>query len=221
MAPVRFAFFYISEHFARDPACGCAVGEYKTKTASSFWNPIVASQDFEYRMSFILDRPFESLFGHRFDSSGALSAYRYIAVQSDDQGNGPLQEYFRADRTSAKPDERDSIWRTNMLLAEDRMLAFELVKSRNRAWTLMYLVWALAEVDVPTTLPEFILQQRRWLTGNTFASLYALLNYHKLMVLTSHSILRKLGLSFQFAYKGASMALSWFSIVRILGANDL
>lgn len=55
---------------------------------------IVAAQNFEYKMSNILDKPLESVFGYITVLPGAFSAYRYIALQNDSVGEGPLQKYF-------------------------------------------------------------------------------------------------------------------------------
>lgn len=95
--PVRHAFYSLWDTLRRDPTCGCAVGEYKTKSKSSLLDPLVAMQHFEYKIKNLLDRPLESLFGHRFDMLGAVSAYRYAALSSDRHGNGPLQRYFLTD----------------------------------------------------------------------------------------------------------------------------
>jgi chitin synthase len=70
----------------------------------------VAAQNFEYKMSNILDKPLyvfqnllpsvshfhrrESVFGYITVLPGAFSAYRYIALQNDAHGEGPLQKYF-------------------------------------------------------------------------------------------------------------------------------
>jgi chitin synthase len=73
----------------------------------------VAAQNFEYKMSNILDKPLyamsdllclpalshpfayrESVFGYITVLPGAFSAYRYIALQNDARGDGPLQKYF-------------------------------------------------------------------------------------------------------------------------------
>ena len=45
-------------------------------------------------MSNILDKPLESIFGYISVLPGAFSAYRYIALQNDSAGEGPLQKYF-------------------------------------------------------------------------------------------------------------------------------
>lgn len=213
--PVNHAFYYLWDTFSRDPACGCAVGEYKTGSGSSLLNPLVASQHFEYKTKSMLDRPLESLFGHEFDSSGALSAYRLTAVQNDRQGYGPLHKYFLTDITINGFNHRTEVLNTNMALAEDRILSFELVNKKNCSWKLLYVASAYAKVDVPTHLSEYLLQRRRWLNGNTFASLYSLMNFSRILQ-TSHSRLRKMALSLQFAYQAMSMSLTWFSIVCIL-----
>ena len=76
---------------------------------------IVAAQNFEYKMSCILDKPTESMFGYisvlvcifppivyvsdnnNFRKPGAFSAYRYIALQNDSKGQGPLASYFKGE----------------------------------------------------------------------------------------------------------------------------
>lgn len=58
----------------------------------------VAAQNFEYKMSNILDKPLESVFGYITVLPGAFSAYRYIALQNDATGEGPLQKYFLGEK---------------------------------------------------------------------------------------------------------------------------
>ena len=78
---------------------------------------VVAAQNFEYKMSNILDKPLcvhfliltrhevlnaafhrESVFGYITVLPGAFSAYRYIALQNDSVGEGPLQKYFLGEK---------------------------------------------------------------------------------------------------------------------------
>lgn len=58
-------------------------------------NPLVYGQNFEYKISNILDKPTESSFGFISVLPGAFSAYRNIALQNDINGRGPLEKYFK------------------------------------------------------------------------------------------------------------------------------
>lgn len=86
-------------------------------------------------MSNILDKPLESVFGFISVLPGAFSAYRYIALQNDHLGQGPLASYFKGETLHG---ENSGIFEANMYLAEDRILCFELVAKRNAAWKLHF-----------------------------------------------------------------------------------
>ncbi|CAG8484012.1 3486_t:CDS:2, partial [Acaulospora colombiana] len=142
-------------------ACGEIVA-MKGPAGVNLLNPIVACQNFEYKMSNILDKPLESVFGYITVLPGAFSAYRYIALQNDENGMGPLHSYFLGEAAHApegessgkKKEEKDDIFTANMYLAEDRILCFELVAKRNCSWVLHYVKSAYAETDVPDQVPD-------------------------------------------------------------------
>ena len=71
-------------------------------------------------MSNILDKPLESVFGYITVLPGAFSAYRYIALQNDSVGEGPLQKYFLGEKLHGAG---AGIFTANMYLAEDRVRA--------------------------------------------------------------------------------------------------
>lgn len=100
-----------------------------------------------------------------------------------------------------------------MYLAEDRILCFEIVTKKNAAWTLKYVKSAKAVTDVPTTVPEFISQRRRWLNGSFFASLHATLNFFKIWT-SGHNFFRKILLQFEFIYNGIQMIFAWVSLAN-------
>ncbi|CAG8734176.1 7671_t:CDS:2, partial [Racocetra fulgida] len=142
-------------------ACGEIVA-MKGKGWNKLLIPIVAAQNFEYKMSNILDKPFESVFGYITVLPGAFSAYRYIALQNTKNENGeeegPLASYFKGEINDEKKVDKkeESIFTANMYLAEDRILCFELVAKRDSSWLLHYVKSSQAETDVPEDIAGLI-----------------------------------------------------------------
>ncbi|KAJ3327799.1 Chitin synthase, class 2 [Blyttiomyces sp. JEL0837] len=162
--PSHTSIYHLWKAFDRDPKVGGACGEIYAELGngcSNLLNPLVAAQNFEYKMSNILDKPMESAFGFIAVLPGAFSAYRYVAIQGQ-----PLHQYFKGETMHGGA----KVFEANMYLAEDRILCFELVTKEKQNWILRYVKAAKAETDVPDTVPEFISQRRRWLNGSFFAT---------------------------------------------------
>ncbi|KAG5647067.1 hypothetical protein DXG03_001437 [Asterophora parasitica] len=175
-------------------ACG-EISTYKGKNWSLLLNPLVAAQNFEYKISGILDKTTESMFG-------------YIALQNDERGVGPLASYFKGEVLHGRDTD---IFTSNMYLAEDRILCFELVSKANSNWVLKYVKGAIGETDVPEALPEFISQRRRWLNGSFFAATYAIAHVGQILR-SGHSVARKVVLMIETVYNIINLIFSWFSI---------
>ncbi|KAH9935681.1 chitin synthase-domain-containing protein [Fomitopsis serialis] len=188
-------------------ACG-EIAAYKGKRWSALINPLVAAQNFEYKIANILDKPTESLFGYISVLPGAFSAYRYIALQNDRSGRGPLASYFKGEVLHGRDTD---IFTSNMYLAEDRILCFELVAKANSSWILKYVKSAIAETDVPDALPEFISQRRRWLNGSFFAATYAIAHLGQILR-SGHSVWRKVVLVMETIYNVINLIAAWFAI---------
>ncbi|KAI9243443.1 chitin synthase 1 [Phascolomyces articulosus] len=189
---------------------GGACGEVRAMTGPAgvaLLNPLVATQNFEYKISNILDKPLESVLGYIQVLPGAFSAYRYSALQNDVNGLGPLQKYFLGEKLHSD----GGIFEANMYLAEDRILCFELVAKKNAQWVLHYVSNAYGETDVPNGVPEFVSQRRRWLNGSFFSGIYALFHWGKILT-TRHSILRKCLLFIELIYLSLSWIFSWFAL---------
>ncbi|OBZ70856.1 Chitin synthase 3 [Grifola frondosa] len=188
-------------------ACG-EIAAYKGKRWSGLLNPLVAAQNFEYKIANVLDKPTESLFGYISVLPGAFSAYRYIALQNDKYGRGPLASYFKGEVLHGRDTD---IFTSNMYLAEDRILCFELVAKANSNWVLKYVKSAIAETDVPDALPEFISQRRRWLNGSFFAATYAIAHLGQILR-SGHSTSRKTVLVVETIYNIINLIAAWFAI---------
>lgn len=210
--PNSDAIYHLWKSFDNDSNVAGAAGEIiamKEKGGLNLLNPLVASQNFEYKMSNILDKPLESVFGYISVLPGALSAYRYCALKNHADGTGPLHSYFKGETLSGAA-TRD-VFSANMYLAEDRILCWELVAKKSEKWVLKYVKLAKGETDVPESLPEFISQRRRWLNGALFAALYSQIHFRQVWA-TDHSFVRKFFLHVEFIYQFVQLLFSFFSL---------
>lgn len=226
--PTKTSFYHLYRAFESDPNVGGACGEIAAELGSGWrnlLNPLVATQNFEYKMSNILDKPLESVFGYISVLPGAFSAYRYQALEG-----APLECYFKGETMHGG----SNIFAANMYLvcrqfggvykklhkdlteplqAEDRILCFELVTKRGASWLLRYVKSARAETDVPDSLPELISQRRRWLNGSFFAAVHAT-SHWSYIFRSGHATTRKFWLCIEFLYNAINILFSWFSIAN-------
>lgn len=199
-------------------ACGEIVA-LKGKLWTGLLNPLVAAQNFEYKMSNILDKPLESVFGYITVLPGAFSAYRYIALQNDSLGQGPLASYFKGETLHGGSNDAD-IFTSNMYLAEDRILCWELTSKRDCAWILHYVKSAQAVTDVPDAVPELISQRRRWLNGSFFAGVHSIVKF-AYIYRSSHSFGRKLALHIELLYQTINLVFNWFGLANFFIAFSI
>ncbi|RHZ78151.1 hypothetical protein Glove_167g49 [Diversispora epigaea] len=212
--PSHTSIYHLWKAFDRDPSIGGACGEIKTelgKGCMNLINPLVASQNFEYKMSNILDKPLESVFGYISVLPGAFSAYRFKALQNTSPGKGPLASYFKGEAMHGSGAAEAGIFEANMYLAEDRILCFELVAKKKQAWKLKYVKDAKAETDVPDNVPEFISQRRRWLNGSFFAAFYSVANFFRIWT-SGQPFHRKILLQIEFIYNAIQLIFNWFAL---------
>ncbi|OBZ76612.1 Chitin synthase 1 [Grifola frondosa] len=214
--PGHKSIYYLWEAFYNDPHLGGCCGEIHAmiEGGRKLLNPLIAAQNFEYKMSNILDKPLESSFGYVSVLPGAFSAYRFRAILGR-----PLEQYFHgdhslADRLGPKGIYGMNIFTKNMFLAEDRILCFELVAKANDRWVLTYVKPSKAETDVPESAAELIGQRRRWLNGSFAASVYAIVNFFRFYK-SGHGIIRMFFFHVQAVYNIFSLIFSWFALANI------
>ncbi|KAI1809718.1 glycosyltransferase family 2 protein [Poronia punctata] len=211
--PGHNSLYHLWKAFDTDSNVAGACGEIKAmkgKWGVNLLNPLVASQNFEYKMSNILDKPLESVFGYITVLPGALSAYRFHALQNDETGHGPLSQYFKGETLHG---QHADVFTANMYLAEDRILCWELVAKRSERWVLKYVKSCTGETDVPDAVPEFISQRRRWLNGAFFAAVYSLIHFKQVWA-TDHTLARKVLLHIEFVYQFIQLLFTYFSLAN-------
>ncbi|CAG8783977.1 28285_t:CDS:2 [Dentiscutata erythropus] len=185
--------------FNSDPHVGGACGEIKVDLdhkCRNLLNPLITSQNFKYKISNILDKPSESVFGYISVLLGTFSAYRNKAII-----NGPLESYFKGETMHGLDATKTGIFEANMYLAEDHILSFELS--------------AKAETDVPDNVPEFISQRCRWLNRSFFTAFYSISKFNHIWR-SGQPFFRKILLQIQFVYNGIQLIFNWFSLFTTL-----
>lgn len=214
--PGKRSLYYLWQAFHNNRHLGGACGEIYAmlKKGKKLINPLVAAQNFEYKMSNILDKPLESAFGYVSVLPGAFSAYRYRALLGR-----PLEQYFHGDHTLAdrlgkKGLNGMGIFTKNMFLAEDRILCFELVAKANDRWLLSYVRQAKGETDVPEQAAELISQRRRWLNGSFAASVYATIHFFRFYK-SAHNPFRLLMFHVQALFNLFQLIFTWFALANL------
>lgn len=208
--PGNNSIYRLIRSLDRNAQIGGVAGEIAVDKPN-FFNPVIAAQHFEYKISNVMDKSLESVFGFISVLPGAFSAYRYEAIRANN-GVGPLPEYFKSLTTSTKD---LGPFKGNMYLAEDRILCFELLARKDKQWTMHYVKDAIASTDVPETLVDLIKQRRRWLNGSFFAGMFAIASFGRVWTNSSHSFGRKLILTVQFVYLTIQNILAWFLLSNL------
>lgn len=214
--PTGTSIYELWKCFDKNSNVGGACGEICVDTGRGcsllLSSPLAASQNFEYKMSNILDKPLESVFGYISVLPGAFSAYRYKALLNNPDGTGPLASYFKGEAMHSGIGSA-GLFERNMYLAEDRILCFEIVTKKHEGWVLRYVKSAKAATDVPTTVPELISQRRRWLNGSLFAAIHATLFFFRIWT-SGQNFFRKIVLQIEFIYNAIQLFFTWTSLAN-------
>ena len=169
--PQKKALFKLYDTMLHNEKIGGCAGEIEAQ--ASWCNPVVSGQVFEYKIAHILDKSAEAILGFISVLPGAFSAYRYKALVEPDPSSGesPLNKYF----AGLQSDDLGPFM-SNIYLAEDRILCFELIARHGTSYTLDYVPGAVAVTDVPMNAADLLKQRKRWLNGALFALFYSFMH---------------------------------------------
>eukprot|EP00906_Rhabdomonas_costata_P026635 RCo037944 len=169
--PQKQALYKLYDAMEHDEMIGGCAGEIEAQ--NNWCNPVVTGQAFEYKIAHILDKSAEDVLGFISVLPGAFSAYRYKALTEPDCDNGesPLNKYFAGMHTQDL-----GPFMSNIYLAEDRILCFELMARHGTNYVLAYVPGAIASCDVPQNTADLLKQRKRWLNGALFALFYCFMN---------------------------------------------
>ncbi|KAI8361381.1 chitin synthase-domain-containing protein [Mortierella sp. GBAus27b] len=207
------SLFHLWSAFDRNPHTAGACGEIRVAKGLFWWkvlNPLIAAQIFEYKVSSVLEKPFESIFGYISVMPGALVAYRYESLLPEPvSGKGPLTAYFEPDYLVFSDDHQEvgEVLQYSYF-AEDQILPFLVTTRRGSANTMQYVRSAWAETELPSNIGSFLGMKRKWQNRRFFGLIYAVSNIRAIWR-SGHNFLRKLWLTLEIIYLGCDTAF-WF-----------
>ncbi|KAI7818429.1 chitin synthase-domain-containing protein [Gamsiella multidivaricata] len=207
------SLFHLWNAFDRNPHTAGACGEIRVAKGLLWWkvlNPLIAAQVFEYKVSSVLEKPFESIFGYISVMPGALVAYRYEALLPEPiSGKGPLTAYFEPDYLVFSDDHREvgEVLQYSYF-AEDQILPFLVTTRRNASYTMQYVRSAWAETELPAGIGTFLGMKRKWQNRRFFGLIYAV-SHVAAIWRSGHNFMRKLWLTLEIIYLGCDTAF-WF-----------
>jgi cellulose synthase/poly-beta-1,6-N-acetylglucosamine synthase-like glycosyltransferase len=206
--PEEDAFLRLYHTFAENENIAGVCGEIIPRTKDEYITDILfQTQVVEYKFAHIFDKSLESLIGYITVLPGAFSGYRYSALHPYEY-DGPLWgHYFQSFRQPYNM----NCYKSNIYLAEDRVLCMALITQKNQSYILKYNKYAVAYTDPPSDFSNLLLQRRRWINGSWFALLDAILNF-KGIWMTNHNIFRKIFFSLEILYHFINVLYSFFII---------
>eukprot|EP01017_Pseudomicrothorax_dubius_P035745 TRINITY_DN5054_c0_g1_i4.p1 TRINITY_DN5054_c0_g1~~TRINITY_DN5054_c0_g1_i4.p1 ORF type:complete len:689 (-),score=111.69 TRINITY_DN5054_c0_g1_i4:18-2084(-) len=123
---------------------------------------IEAAQSFEYLMTNVVDKSFDSALGFLQVLPGGWCAYRWSAIKH----HRVFKTYLA---TAMDPDfvysDAYTCQMANLYLAEDRLICLSIFTVPNEQYRLKFLPDARASTDPPASVPLLLGQRRRWING--------------------------------------------------------
>lgn len=205
--------------FDRNPQTAGACGEIRVAKGLLWWkvlNPLIAAQIFEYKVSSVLEKPFESIFGYISVMPSALVAYRYEALLPEPiSGKGPLTVYFEPDYLVFSEDHHDiSEVLEYSYFSEDQILPFLVTTRQHAQYTMQYVKSAWAETELPAGIGAFLGMKRKWQNRRFFGAIYAVAHLSSIWK-SGHNFFRKLWLTIEIIYIGCDTAFWFLALVSL------
>jgi len=208
--PMKKSLLALSDHFERNPSTGGCCGEIIVKNAP-WYDPLVGAQWFEYKVSHIIYKTFESLMGFIPVLPGAFSAYRWAALTAD---NCKVLKAYLLPFT--QPLDLDWTLTNIYFLAEDRIMSQEIMRLGTKpSYLLRFVKGAKALTEGQDEFVKLIQQRRRWINGSWFALIKVLRKGQLLRDVcfhSQHSPVQKVLFVFQNLYMLIVMLMTWFSV---------
>jgi chitin synthase len=157
----------------QNPDVGGAAGSLLVPEPDAPWHFTGLWQFGNFCLDKLLFSPAEDISGYLSVLPGQFSMLRWSALKPNDvedapglQRSSPLDRYFRGLGQL-------NLFESNMFLAEDRILGFDIVTAPNCHWRLAHLSSVVTVTDACQSLSELLRQRRRWINGSFTCRLWS------------------------------------------------
>ena len=163
------------DHMAAEPRCA-ALATNTLLDAPALHKIGLTWQYGDFLWEKIADWPIGHLLGYIEVIPGQCSMVRWAALRANalrpqdsaEAAEPPVDRYLRG------VESQKSLLERNLFLAEDRVIALEILKEKGAAATIRHASLAGSETDPCTSFAELLHQRRRWINSTTVARLSAL-----------------------------------------------
>lgn len=158
----------------------------------------------------LIDWPAEIFSGYLSVIPGQFCVFRWAAISStkgntdekNENSKTPLDYYFRG-LSDLGPFE------SNMFLAEDRILGYEIISRKNSSWQLAYVPEVLAITDPCDTLTELFHQRRRWINSSFACNLWLIFKIFNYLSVSRASLMQKAHTLFAVPWLIINCMIQW------------
>jgi chitin synthase len=157
-----------NNHFERNEQSGAAASKVLVPSPINPFSILQSWQYTDFLTQKLLDWPAELYSGYLSVLPGQFCGFRWSAL-NEKNTSSPLDNYFRG-LNPISPFE------SNMFLAEDRILGYEIINQPNKEYTLSYLPHVVAITDSCDNLNELLKQRRSWINSSFFCNLWMIVN---------------------------------------------
>jgi chitin synthase len=217
-APGPESLYLFWKYLGKNKNIGAAASRVQVPGSRKMESIIHAWQYGDFAAQKLLDWPAEIFSGYLTVIPGQFCVFRWKAISVNDKNsliekdtNTPLDHYFRG-LSDLGPFE------SNMFLAEDRILGYEIIARKGSGWKLAYVPKVVSITDTCDSLTELFHQRRRWINSSFACNLWLIFKIFNYLKESGASYKQKIHTTLAIPWLIVNCLIQWIfpSLILIL-----
>jgi chitin synthase len=217
-APGPESLYLFWKYLGKNKNIGAAASRVHVPGSRKMNSIIHAWQYGDFAAQKLLDWPAEIFSGYLTVIPGQFCVFRWKAISENDKNtlikkdtNTPLDHYFRG-LSDLGPFE------SNMFLAEDRILGYEIIARKGSGWKLAYVPEVVSITDTCDSLTELFHQRRRWINSSFACNLWLIFKIFNYLKESGAGFKQKVHTTFAIPWLIVNCLIQWIfpSLILIL-----